>query len=293
MTFSSKPTYPANTPKGNPKKRSTPFGWKCTKLLEKANDRDTTKKRSYAPTNWATAFDAMPAMLGASKDRIIKVLQWLVEHKGGQFTPQAKSPSMFRTKFLQIEAAMRRVGANDVSHSLEDPNIQQWVDEVINETGNLIWPGAEKEQELSFVQISLASYQKFLNDLYSHLARLRGIAQAQRGPVKRLTDHLRADKASESILERFTQGQIAAQLAELEFFVNRLPFEGVGVISQWLVRVHKFAKSVKTWDGHLLGMVWQRRHRWVQQEYAQLMAEWDCDENAYERLIKEMDRLYA
>ena len=82
-----------------------------------------TTKKIKTPTQklnaWATEFRKLYKIEGVSHSRIKAAMIWYRKNIGGQYIPVIESGSSFRSKFIKLEAAMKRAGDLDGSNEKE------------------------------------------------------------------------------------------------------------------------------------------------------------------------------
>jgi len=181
-------------------------------------------------------------------------LSWLEQHAQDEFCPKVFSASSFRRKFDKIQAAMNR--GTDKWDSLPEVEVTSDARKVSRNLGGLIWPGAEKQDELKAIQVSLDNYRVWLNSL-------------------------RAAKVSHP-----------DQIGLLDCLLA-LGGDPLGFVEAWFARLHRSAWEVEGWAGKLGRHVvktdspkFQKIINGWLQEYLGQGEHWE----RLEKLLKEGDR---
>lgn len=145
---------------GNPKTDcgSTCQQWagRLVALMLKARRTDKVDLRV-----WTADFCRLSKL--KSGDEIEAALTWLEQHAQDEFCPKVFSASSFRHKFDKIQAAMNR--GTEKWDSLPEVEVTIDAHKVARNLGGLIWPRAEKQDELKAIQVSLNNYRAWMNSL--------------------------------------------------------------------------------------------------------------------------------
>lgn len=152
-----------------PDKKTSLFDNKCASLLYEAVRSKLRLLRPCSLKHWAKAFAKLRKEVD-DKSRVMKVLRWYCLHLGDKYIPVALSGEGFRSKFLQIELAMKRQDGDDVQVTPEASKITK---ELITRR---TWPKESSKQLPQAVQVSLDNYTAFREAL----TRLRTSAKSSK-----------------------------------------------------------------------------------------------------------------
>jgi hypothetical protein len=96
------------------------------------------------------------------------LLTWFEQHAVDKYTPRVFSAKSFLAKFRQLWEAMAREQEGRISKQASD---DAW--KISRDAGGLLWPGKEKDQELTAIDNLLEEYRVFVRKIQD-LENLRG-----------------------------------------------------------------------------------------------------------------------
>jgi len=218
-----------------PKKAPSDFDLACTDKLIQALQSAGKIKRRINRLSWAKQFTTLRTDYPPKK--IQKLLKFYCAHIGQPYIPQAYSAAGFSHKIEQIAAARRRHKENPHPPTTS-VKITEDAQQVVLLSGDLIWPGKEKKDELTLIQATLDAFNRFLDDFYD------------------FKESCPNDK-------------------DVQYFWRAMPGEPESFTLSWLLRIHNMACKWDKWHGKLLTCIWHYEHRWFAKDMEKLVMEWD------------------
>jgi hypothetical protein len=187
-------------------------------------------RKRYKLANWTKELDLLLAELGGSASRVEKALDWWEAHCKQQYTPVIHSAATFRSKFLALEAAMRR--SQDLP--AEVVVIGSAAGELASTLrSTLYWPKGSESQLEDCVQRSYDAYS-------AHLSTLKRVV-------------------SESTSKRLasTASHLIASLGSAK-----------AVTASWMRRQNEQVQEWESWSGKLqaISLESKRFDKWMREE---------------------------
>lgn len=171
---------------------------------------------------------------------IQSALDWLADNIKDPYTPKIRSAKSLFQKFSKLQAAIERERATPERD--KTIIISPQAAYIANYLG-LFWPNQEKQDELQFLQASLANYEDYV-------ARLR-----------------------RAYTEEFAANKTSRDTRLLKFFLDRAGAPQ-HQIREYAADVHRIAWSWEGWRGNLLRWVWSLNSKRVHRQMQQQANEW-------------------
>lgn len=173
-----------------------------------------------------------------ARQTIVAVLDWYLSNIKSEGVPKAYAARSFRRYFNRYLTLMER-------DRTQCTPISDTAREIVELTGDLLWPNDEKESELQFIQLSIDNFAHFRRYCKTH-----GTAAynqlTRKIPIPGHPSRYRRVVASSSLHYPLLLMLLDEYLADVENF-----------ITGWTLDVHDMAWGWEDWDGNLLKHAWK------------------------------------